>query len=710
MKLMKLVRRMGANRQWTFNVILLFGAFIVVVLFFSLFSSSSTPSSTSTTKTTTPSSSSLLSAQDRKYKIVVDAGSSGSRVQIYSYNDPEIVRREWVKRVITNGQDPKRLLSLLRDSTSDTIWNEQDAKWIQELHAIGHVDKGLLPDDKGDWQKKVEPGISSFGSHVSDLPAYLENLLSFAESRIPASHHSTTPIYIYATAGMRLLPTESQKAILEQICSVLEAKKTFSMPGGCLKHHVRIITGEEEGLFGWASVNYLMNRFTPAPIITESTKSSILEPPSTLGFADMGGASTQLCFEPVEEMAKEHANDLIPFAVKTLSGIPMRYGVWVKTWLGFGVNEARRRYLDFLVGKAKDLSVPIQDPCLPKGLKTPDSAHYKPTDGSGKSVEFVGSGEAETCSQYLSPVLNATAPCTELPCLWNGVHAPLRTSKDLKSSKDVATGKMLPKLQFVGVAEYWYTNDDIYDFDGIYHFDDFSQAATKFCASSWESIESAYKQGKYPGYTNPQNANFDREKLMMGCFRSLWVSKIVYDGLGVEKISLPSKPGNGNSNGHDHEKDDAFLSMETIKGTAVSWTLGVVVMEVSRTITPLEQFLETIGGSEKGKMEFFPRMQQWMMGGSLLLLGMVVLVLTVLFRCSSPSGAGGISPGGTSGMRFGSLSSSSQGYGRLGSTTGIETSSSVKLTPNMTLYDGRDLETGGMLYMNNINRPNSYYS
>ncbi len=61
---------------------------------------------------------------------------------------------------------------------------------------------------------------------------------------------------------MRLLSAEKQAEILLETCRFLITHSNFkiedaSAVGPC-GSSVRIITGEEEGLFGWIAVNYLM--------------------------------------------------------------------------------------------------------------------------------------------------------------------------------------------------------------------------------------------------------------------------------------------------------------------------------------------------------------------------------------------------------------------------------------------------------------------
>ena len=49
------------------------------------------------------------------------------------------------------------------------------------------------------------PGISTYGSSLDGVMMYITPLLDLASSYVPVSQHSQTPLYIMATAGMRLL-------------------------------------------------------------------------------------------------------------------------------------------------------------------------------------------------------------------------------------------------------------------------------------------------------------------------------------------------------------------------------------------------------------------------------------------------------------------------------------------------------------------------
>uniref|UniRef100_A0A8D0D1Q8 Ectonucleoside triphosphate diphosphohydrolase 3 n=1 Tax=Sander lucioperca TaxID=283035 RepID=A0A8D0D1Q8_SANLU len=75
---------------------------------------------------------------------------------------------------------------------------------------------------------------------------------------IPTKKHETTPLFLGATAGMRLLQCNE---ILASLTAYLR-----SLPFNF--HNASIITGQEEGLYGWVTVNYLMGNFLEKCIIS----------------------------------------------------------------------------------------------------------------------------------------------------------------------------------------------------------------------------------------------------------------------------------------------------------------------------------------------------------------------------------------------------------------------------------------------------------
>jgi len=168
---------------------------------------------------------------------------------------------------------------------------------------------------------------------------------------IPAEKISSTPVYIYATAGMRLLKDDERNAILSEACSYLKKNYNF-LVDDCNKQIINI-SGEEEGLYGWLGLNYLKNGFSASSgNVKKSNKEEIA---SSYGVLDMGGASTQIAYDIsafVDKPGKEE--NVIQTELHKITGERTTYNVFSTTFLGFGMNETRRRYLEALVKRGVD--------------------------------------------------------------------------------------------------------------------------------------------------------------------------------------------------------------------------------------------------------------------------------------------------------------------------------------------------------------------
>ncbi|KAF8969589.1 nucleoside phosphatase family-domain-containing protein [Flammula alnicola] len=499
----------------------------------------------------------------RHFGIVIDAGSSGSRLQIYSWKDP-------------------RSMHVEKGSTL--------------AYTLPKVEKGTQDNDL--WVSKVEPGLSSLADNPEDVGAYLRPLLSHARDHIPPSLQKDTPLFLLATAGMRLLSPKKQGEILLETCRFLVTHSHFkiedpSAVGPC-GSSVRIITGEEEGLFGWIAVNYLMDGFTGSR-----------QDRTTYGFLDMGGASTQIAFEPsLEHQAK--TNDLIDVRLRLLGGEEIHHKVFVTTWLGYGTNQARERYVgkavteyDSILGLDEDADKEhhlIPDPCLPKDLElqelpvhssNPATAHLK------ESHRMVGTGSFEQCMKKTAPLLNTTAPCPDSPCLMNGVHVP---PIDFSVS------------HFIGVSEYWYSSEHIFGLGGAYDFVQYERAASEFCSRDWAGILKEHEESRIrhrlggdgevvqdgkvveAGQWGPQ---VELPRLQMQCFKAAWLANVLHEGIKMPRLVDPG--GNETTKG-EKVADEAtkkglgrptFQSVDTVGDIAISWTLGKMVLEASKEVPPL---------------------------------------------------------------------------------------------------------------------------
>jgi Golgi nucleoside diphosphatase len=75
--------------------------------------------------------------------------------------------------------------------------------------------------------------------------------------QIPVSKHESTVLFLKATAGMRLLSPDKQEVIMTNVQDYLS--NTTNSPFYYKREWATIISGVQEGVFGWISVNYLLH-------------------------------------------------------------------------------------------------------------------------------------------------------------------------------------------------------------------------------------------------------------------------------------------------------------------------------------------------------------------------------------------------------------------------------------------------------------------
>lgn len=450
----------------------------------------------------------------QKYGIVIDSGSSGSRIQIYRWEDPNVTKNLAADDQLSS---PPRV--------------------VQEPG----------------WGYKTTPGISTFGDKISKIwTHHYKPLIEFASTIIPADQMADTPIYVLSTAGMRLLPDQKREAVLKETCRVLQKHTKYKITN--CADHVQVISGATEGIYGWLALNYLMgqfNNFHPSD-----------QEHQTIGFMDMGGALTQIAFVPSSpEEIQKHDEDLATVVLRNVNGDSLTWRVFVETWLGFGANQARLRYLKNLISistgtNPNSAKKTVYDPCMPK------DAVVKGFQYEGKKYNIKGSGDYEGCLRDIYPLLMKHLKCIDEPCLFNGIHAP-----KMNFEKD----------KFVGVSEYWYTANDIFHSGGEYNFHSFNEKVKEFCESSWKDIMRNSDDGKYSKL--PELFLYD------ACFKASWVINVLHEGFELPRIGLEIDPSMETPEMKDVENVHVpFKSADSVNGDELSWTLGKILLVASSQV------------------------------------------------------------------------------------------------------------------------------
>ncbi|KAK4696542.1 golgi apyrase, partial [Lecanoromycetidae sp. Uapishka_2] len=301
----------------------------------------------------------------------------------------------------------------------------------------------------------------------------------------------------------------------------------------------------------------------------------------------MGGASAQIAFAPNATEAERHANDLKLMRMRTVDGAVAEYKVFTTTWLGFGVNEARRRYVESLqIASGAIDTKTLQDPCLPAGLSTTVKGDiFLPGSDTvnGQNPYLNGTGQFDKCLSKTLPLLEKDHICEDDPCLLNGVHVPA-------IDFDVN--------HFVGVSEYWHTTHEIFQDghkDKAYDFNTYQNRVSDFCSQDWEVISKGVDKHKW-------GKKVDEQTAVEVCFKASWLINILHEGIGIPRVGLEATPDSG-YNGTKTLLDNAkgkgytasFQAVNKIDDTEVSWTLGKMVLYASSQVPPSNDEILPVG-------------------------------------------------------------------------------------------------------------------
>jgi len=151
----------------------------------------------------------------------------------------------------------------------------------------------------------------------------------------------------------------------------------------------RIISGEQEGVYGYITVNYLNG------LLVNSSEH--------VGALDLGGASTQITY---------NANvDLLANLFNIQLGDAVNEDVYTHSFLYFGINEATRRANQRVVDTTSAVHT------TNKGIRVYNSPCYNVgallnfTDIDNVRVLINGTGNYTACTEILSPLLVKNALC-----------------------------------------------------------------------------------------------------------------------------------------------------------------------------------------------------------------------------------------------------------------------------------------------------------
>ncbi|KAJ6834207.1 putative apyrase 7 [Iris pallida] len=449
---------------------------------------------------------SSLSHIASEYYVVLDCGSTGTRVYVY----------EWS---IVQGKDHKNLPIVLR-SLPESL----------EKRSSGQSGRAYQ-------RMETEPGFGKLVRNKTGLKAAIKPLLQWAEKQIPKHAHKRTSLFVYATAGVRRLPTSDSEWLLEKTWSIVK-KSSFL----CKRNWVKIITGMEEAYYGWIALNYHTGMFGSLPA------------KGTYGSLDLGGSSLQVTFETEKPV---HDETGISLNIGAISHHLSAYSL-----SGYGLNDAFDKSVVHLFksqGTAATGSnngrIELTHPCLQTGYRekyicsqcSALNQEGSPLVGGkfidkgrpGVPVELIGAPQWENCSA----LAKTTVSLSEWANFSSGIDCEIKPCA-LSDNLPVPQGQFYAMSGFFVVYRFFnLTSEDT--------LDDILQKGQEFCAKPWEVAKNSVAPQPF---------------IEQYCFRAPYVVSLLREGL--------------------HIVDDQVV----IGSGSITWTLGVALLEAGRAFSTRTEF------------------------------------------------------------------------------------------------------------------------
>ncbi|KAM0561894.1 hypothetical protein ACHAPJ_003065 [Fusarium lateritium] len=309
-----------------------------------------------------------------QYVLMVDAGSTGSRIHVYKFNNC--------------GPTPE----------------------------LEHEEFKMTDKEVG--------GLSKYKGDPVSAAKTLDPLMKVAMDTVPDALKGCTPVAVKATAGLRMIGPEPAEAILAEVRRHLEQDYPFPVVDQ-EKEGVSIMDGSLEGVYAWITTNYLLGKIG-SPDVSE-----------TAAVFDLGGGSTQIVFEPTFKGAAEGGmpEKLAEGDHKYNLNFGGRYfQLYQHSHLGYGLMAAREAIHGALIkdlteSKGDDktwLKEPIVHPCIAPGMSKAVNVTLEGSEGL-TLVTFTGPSQPAPaqCRNLAEKVLNKEKACDLAPCSFNGIHQPL---------------------------------------------------------------------------------------------------------------------------------------------------------------------------------------------------------------------------------------------------------------------------------------------
>jgi len=471
------------------------------------------------------------------FKIILDGGSTGSRLHVFEFVQKRNGDEEIIRRGSTKANVP--------------------------ISSFGRTDLEDVDD--------LDP--AQVAEHM--LP-----LFDFAKGVIPRRYHAATEVKYAATAGMRLLEKEEQDAVYSALHQGLTESDKFVFESFQLED-LATLDGELEALFGAVAGNYLHGIIDTNLKVKEE-----IEHDGPIGALDMGGSSTQIVFLPGEGNTAaaaaaedqgtcsredclwegdgiEHINGDDFFTTSYLSyGVDQfRQRLWNTlidekqsycnspyTAINYGIEQLKKLLFSSLVSERLDEGLDSFEICVSKEVQNPCANKGFVTEFEG--FHLVGTGDTEECIRQTQRL----------------IPHPAKTHDNHADIENQVGGVKHPPVRgkFLAMSLYYFALDSLRVFSKAHDeahqalnlswpnpsIEELHNALEGLCSRDWHE-DMALEIGSH---------SFTREEVLPHrCMEAVYMVTLLKDGYGF----------------HPESRDITFTF--DVDGSEVEWTLGMAL-------------------------------------------------------------------------------------------------------------------------------------
>ncbi|XP_071710478.1 probable apyrase 7 [Rutidosis leptorrhynchoides] len=430
-----------------------------------------------------------------RFYVVLDCGSTGTRVYVYQAS--------------INHQKSETLPIMLKSIPED-------------LKSKPSSESGRAYN-----RMETEPGFDKLVHNSSGLKHAIKPLLKWAEKQIPKHAHKTTSVFLYATAGVRRLPSSDSDWLLKNAWSIMKHSSFL-----CRKEWIKIISGMEEAYYGWIALNY------HARVLGAIPKKE------TFGALDLGGSSLQVTFE-----SQDYSNNETSLNLRIG---PLNHHLSAYSLAGYGLNDAFDKSVIHLLRKSPQPNLlkgkaVIKHPCLQSGYKEKyictqcqsafQSNRRKILGKGGKTgipVQLIGAPKWEECRALAKSTVNLSEWSTKS----QGIDCDLQPCA-LQNNLPRPYGQFYAMSGFYVVYRFFNLSSDA-------SLDDVLEKGRDFCEKTWDIAKNSVPPQPF---------------IEQYCFRAPYTVLLLREGLHITDRQV------------------------NIGSGGITWTTGVALLEAGNAIS-----------------------------------------------------------------------------------------------------------------------------